>query len=171
MLRTGNAGLRPREMALPEKRRGGVAPRRFKIWGFCRFLLPCFATGFHIDHFKIATAALRPRNDTKMVGFAIKPTIFISEMFEIHLAGEPCFAAGCHIDHFKIATAAGRPRNDTKLGRFYLGNGRFTFFSYFLRCRAASFFKHFVLKTVPFFQKTYRFCHCEEGACARRGNL
>ncbi len=26
MLRTGNAGLRPREMALPRKRRGGVAP-------------------------------------------------------------------------------------------------------------------------------------------------
>ena len=66
---------------------------------------PCFATGFHVDHFKIATAALRPRNDTKMVGFAIKPTIFISEMFEIRLAGEPCFAMGFHIDHFKIATS------------------------------------------------------------------
>ena len=25
---------------------------------------------------------LRPRNDTKMVGFATKPTIFVSEMFE-----------------------------------------------------------------------------------------
>ena len=47
------------------------------------FVLPCFATGCHAFGLKIATAALRPRNDTKMVGFAIKPTIFIPEMFEI----------------------------------------------------------------------------------------
>ena len=87
MLRTGNAGVRPREKALPEKRRCGVAPRRSEIWGFCRFPLPCFATGCHAFGLKIATAALRPRNDTKMVGFAIKPTIYISEMFEIRLAG------------------------------------------------------------------------------------
>ena len=114
----GNAGLRLREMALPRKRRGGVAPRRFEIRGFCRFPLPCFATGFHTDHFKIATAAGRPRNDTKMVGFAIKPTIFISEMFKIRLAGAPCFAKGCHTLGFKIATAALRPRNDTKMVGF-----------------------------------------------------
>ena len=44
---------------------------------------PCFATGCHASDFKIATAAVRPRNDTKMVGFAIKPTIFVSELFEI----------------------------------------------------------------------------------------
>ena len=49
-------GVRLREMALPEKQRGGVAPRRFKIRGFCRFPLPCFATGCHTDHFKIATS-------------------------------------------------------------------------------------------------------------------
>ena len=37
---------------------------------FCRFPLPCFATGCHAFGFKIATAALRPRNDTKMAGFS-----------------------------------------------------------------------------------------------------
>ena len=47
------------------------------------FVLPCFATGCHAFGLKIATAALRPRNDTKMVGFAIKPTIFVPKMFEI----------------------------------------------------------------------------------------
>ena len=47
------------------------------------FVLPCFATGCHTSNFQIATAALRPRNDTKMVGFAIKPTIFVPKMFEI----------------------------------------------------------------------------------------
>ena len=26
-------------------------------------------------------------------------------------------------------------------------------------------------ETVPFSRKTYQSCHCEEGACARRGNL
>ena len=31
---------------------------------FC-FVLPCFALGCHTFNFKIATAALRPRNDTK----------------------------------------------------------------------------------------------------------
>ena len=82
------------------------------------FVLPCFATGCHTSNFKIATAALRPRNDTKMVGFAIKPAIFISKIFEIRLAGTPCFATGCHTFGLKIATAALRPRNDTKNGRF-----------------------------------------------------
>jgi len=32
---------------------------------FC-YVLPCFATGCHTFTFKIATAALRPRNDTKI---------------------------------------------------------------------------------------------------------
>ena len=53
-------------MALPEKRRCGVPAGRFKIWGFCRFPLPCFAAGCRAFGFKIATAALRPRNDTKL---------------------------------------------------------------------------------------------------------
>ena len=37
---------------------------------FC-FVLPCFATGFHTFGFKIATAALRPRNDTKLIRFLL----------------------------------------------------------------------------------------------------
>ena len=57
--------------------------------------------------------AMRPRNDTKVVGFARKPTTFISEMFEIRLAGAPYLATGYHTFGFKIATAAMRPRNDT----------------------------------------------------------
>jgi len=36
---------------------------------------------------------------------------------------------------------------------------------------SSSFFKRFVPKTVLFSNKTYQICHCEEGACARRGNL
>ena len=160
-------------MALPEKRRCGVVPRRFEIWGFCCFVLPFFATGCHTFGLKIATAALQPRNDTKMLGFAIKPNIFISEMFEIHHAGTLCFATGCHTFDFKIATAALRPRNDTKLGRLYLENGRFCFMRpFFARCCSAPFFKRFVLKTVSFFSKPYQICHCEEGIFnARRGNL
>ena len=39
------------------------------------------------------------------------------------------------------------------------------------QCCSASFFKRFVPKTVLFSNKTYQICHCEEGACARRGNL
>ena len=72
MLRTGNASLRPREMALPGKRRAGIAPRRIKNSGFCRFLSPCFATGCHTFGFKIATAAKRPRNDTKLERFNLE---------------------------------------------------------------------------------------------------
>ncbi len=53
-------------MALPEKRRCGVTPRRFRMSGFCCFVLPCFAAGCHAFGLKIATAALRPRNDTKL---------------------------------------------------------------------------------------------------------
>ena len=41
----------------------------------------------------------------------------------------PCFVPGCHTSNFKIATAALRPRNDTNLERFYLENGRFSFFA------------------------------------------
>ena len=72
-----------------------------------------------------------------------------------------------------------KPRNDMKLGRFCLENGRFLPYAAFLRGAAphrflnvsSSFFKRFVLKTVLFSNKTYQICHCEEGACARRGNL
>ena len=49
--------------------------------------------------------AMRPRNDTKMVGFARKPTIFVYEMFEIRLAGAPYLGSGCHAFGFKIAAS------------------------------------------------------------------
>ena len=84
----------------------------------------------------------------------------------------PCFATGCRAFGFKIATAAVRPRNDTKTGRFCLENGRFYFLRlFFAQCRSASFFKRFVPEFVPFSRKPHQICHCEEGACARRGNL
>ena len=38
---------------------------------FC-FVLPCFATGCHTSNFKIATAALRPRNDTELERFCLE---------------------------------------------------------------------------------------------------
>ena len=70
-------GHDPRETVLPEKRRGGVAPRRFKIWEFCRFPLPCFATGCHAFGLKIATAALRPRNDKDLERFCLGNARFL----------------------------------------------------------------------------------------------
>ena len=110
---------RNRTLKERERKRNEAANLMFFVIGISScFVLPCFATGCHTFNFKIATAALRPRNDTKMVGFAIKPTIYISKMFEIRLAGAPCFATGCHTFGLKIATAALRPRNDTKNGRF-----------------------------------------------------
>ena len=36
------------------------------------FVLPCFVTGCHAFGFKIATAALRPRNDTKLERFCLE---------------------------------------------------------------------------------------------------
>ena len=42
---------------------------------FC-YVLPCFATGCHTIDFKIATAALRPRNDTKLRRFWVKIAYF-----------------------------------------------------------------------------------------------
>ena len=36
------------------------------------FVPPCLATGYHAFGFKIATAALRPRNDTKMERFYLE---------------------------------------------------------------------------------------------------
>ena len=40
-----------------------------------RFALPCFAAGCHVDHLKIATAALRPRNDTKLERFYLETDV------------------------------------------------------------------------------------------------
>ena len=36
------------------------------------FVFPCFGAGCHASNFKIATAAVRPRNDTETVGFPWK---------------------------------------------------------------------------------------------------
>ena len=43
---------------------------------FC-FVLPCFATGCHASNFKIATAALRPRNDTETGRFCLENGRFL----------------------------------------------------------------------------------------------
>ena len=42
---------------------------------FC-YVLPCFATGCLTFNFKIATAALRPRNDTKLRRFWVKAACY-----------------------------------------------------------------------------------------------
>ena len=84
----------------------------------------------------------------------------------------PCFVTGCHASNFKIATAAMRPRNDTELERFYLENGRFLFYAVvFCAVSLRIVFQTFIPEIVPFSRKTHQICHCEEGACARRGNL
>ena len=41
------------------------------------FVLPCFATGCHTFGFKIATAAVRPRNDTKLERFCLENRRFL----------------------------------------------------------------------------------------------
>ena len=40
------------------------------------FALPCFATGCHVTHLKIATAATRPRNDTNLKCFIWETDVF-----------------------------------------------------------------------------------------------
>ena len=59
-------------MALWEKRRCGVAAGQTEIWEFCRFPIPCFVPGCHAFDFKIAAAALRPRNDTNLERFYLE---------------------------------------------------------------------------------------------------
>ena len=41
------------------------------------FVLPCFGAGYHASNFKIATAALRPRNDTKSGRFCLENGRFL----------------------------------------------------------------------------------------------
>ena len=84
----------------------------------------------------------------------------------------PYFATGCHASNFKIATAALRPRNDAELERFYLENGRFLFYAVvFCAVLLRIVFQTFIPEIALFSRKTYQSCHCEKGACARRGNL
>ena len=108
-----------------------------------------------------------------MVGFAIKPTIFISEMFEIRLAGAACFATGFHTFGLKIATAALRPRNDTNLKRFCFGNGRFCFMRPFRAETLRTVFQAFRSENRFVFQQTLSDLSLRGGRifCARRGNL
>ena len=85
-----------------------------------RFVFPCFVSGCHAYGLKIATAALRPRNDTKNDRFGRKSYhYFLSLRTPVLRFVFPCFASGLHTFNFKIATAALRPRNDTKNGRLY----------------------------------------------------
>ena len=41
------------------------------------FVLPCFGAGYHASNFKIATAAMRPRNDTKLGRFYLENGRFL----------------------------------------------------------------------------------------------
>ena len=41
------------------------------------FVLPCFVPGCHASNFKIATAAMRPRNDTKLRRFCLENRRFL----------------------------------------------------------------------------------------------
>ena len=124
------------------------------------FVLPCFATGCHVDHLKIATAAMQPRNDTKMVGFAIKPTIFISEMFEIRLAGGtvlrhgmPClWLKDCHVAALLAMT---------QIWSVLVWKTDVLHFLrlFFVRCCSAPFFKRS-------FRKSFRFQTFRSGNCS-----
>ena len=71
---------------------------------FC-FALPCFATGCHAFGFKIATAALRPRNDTKIGMFLFgKRTFFIFCDYFLrgvapHLVFQTFRSGDCSVSH------------------------------------------------------------------------
>ena len=61
--------------------RGSGTTQRFHVFvigvSSC-FVLPCFVPGCHTSNFKIATAAMRPRNDTKNGRFSVEnlPVLF-----------------------------------------------------------------------------------------------
>ncbi len=60
-----------------------VAAYHYAADGYVSFS-PCFAPGWQIAPFKIAASGAKmrpPRNDTKMIGFTKKPTIFLIEIF------------------------------------------------------------------------------------------
>ena len=92
--------------------------------------------------------------------------IGISSCFEL-----PCLVPECHAFGLKIATAAMRPRNDAELERFYLENGRFLFYAVVFCAVSLRIVFQTFQEIVSFSRKTHQICHCEEGACARRGNL
>ena len=59
----------PRNKAGPNKSGRHNSPRGFHYRHHFSFRAPRFVPGFHAFSFKIATAALRPRNDTKLRRF------------------------------------------------------------------------------------------------------
>ena len=74
-----NYGCAERNRTLKEReRKRNDAANTFFVIGlsFC-FALPCFATGCHASNFKIATAAMRPRNDTKTGRFYLENRRFL----------------------------------------------------------------------------------------------
>ena len=119
-------------MALPEKRRCGVPVGRIRISEFCCFRLPYFVPGCHTFGLKIATAALRPRNDTKMKRFMWGKHTFL--FYEVIIArccsasffkrfvprNVPFFSKTCQICHCRVGRKKLRPpRNDTKMVGFH----------------------------------------------------
>ena len=75
-----NYGRAERNKALEggaRKRNDAAIPMFFVIGISSCFVLPCFATGCHASNFKIATAALRPRNDTELERFYLENRRFL----------------------------------------------------------------------------------------------
>ena len=68
-----NYGCAERNRTINKERESGMKQRiPFFVIGISScFVLPCFATGCHTFGLKIATAALRPRNDTKLRRFLL----------------------------------------------------------------------------------------------------
>ena len=79
-----------------------------------RLVLPCLVTGCHTFGFKIATAALRPRNGTKMERFYLKTNV---------LGRMQAVSTKINVPFLH------KSRNDTKSKRFCLENGRFAFYA------------------------------------------
>ena len=61
-----------------QARRGEI---RDVLRDFCHFPLPCLAVGCHTFGLKIATAAPRPRNDTKSGRFYLENNCFFMRLF------------------------------------------------------------------------------------------
>ena len=67
---------RNRTLKERERKRNEARESMFFVIGISScFVLPCFATGCHTSNFKIATAALRPRNDTNLERFCISSSL------------------------------------------------------------------------------------------------
>ena len=92
---------RNRTLKERERKRNEAANLTFFVIGLpsC-FVLPCFATGCHASNFKIATAALRPRNDTKLGRFCLENRrfLFYAVVFcavLLHIVFQPFRSGNC----------------------------------------------------------------------------